>query len=189
MSADNYIRWFSDIRLSDVPIVGGKNASLGELYSSLAAQGVRVPNGFALSAQAYRDALTAANAWEPLRRLLDDLDKRGVETLAKRAVEPREIVYRATGNDEIRRQAVAAYRQLEADTGLMSPLPFGALPRPRICLRRVLPASTKVISTFEAPMSFLTPAVIVSHRCSRIGQFPIALTKASTTSRSLFRSA
>ena len=59
----DYIRWFSHIRLSDVPVVGGKNASLGELYSSLTAQGMRVPNGFAVNAQAYRDALTAANAW------------------------------------------------------------------------------------------------------------------------------
>lgn len=113
----DYIRWFSDIRLSDVPIVGGKNASLGELYSSLTAQGMRVPNGFALSAQAYRDALTEANAWEPLRKLLDGIDRRRVETLAKRAAKLRRIVYRATGNDELKRQAVLAYRKLEDQYG------------------------------------------------------------------------
>jgi pyruvate,water dikinase len=56
----------SDIRLGDVALVGGKNASLGELYSTLSKQGVRVPNGFALTAEAYRDALTAAKAWERL---------------------------------------------------------------------------------------------------------------------------
>ena len=117
MPETDYIRWFSDIRLSDVPIVGGKNASLGELYSSLAAQGMRVPNGFALSAQAYRDALTAANAWEPLRKLLDGLDRRRVEALAKRAAQLRRIVYRATGNDELKRQAVLAYRKLEDQYG------------------------------------------------------------------------
>src|SRR5512139_863528 len=117
MPENNYIRWFSDIRLSDVPIVGGKNASLGELYSSLAAQGMRVPNGFALSAQAYRDALTEANAWEPLRKLLVGLDRRRVETLAKRAAKLRRIVYRATGNEELRRQAVQAYRKLEDQYG------------------------------------------------------------------------
>ena len=71
MPETDYIRWFSDIRLSDVPIVGGKNASLVKLYSSLSTEGMRVPNGFALSAAAYRDALTAAKAWEPLRRLLE----------------------------------------------------------------------------------------------------------------------
>ena len=117
MSADNYVRWFSDIRVSDVRLVGGKTASLGELYSVLSAQGVRIPNGFALTTDAYRDALTAAKAWEPLHRLLDNLDKRRIEILSKRAAEARDIVYRATGNDEIRRQAVAAYRQLEAEYG------------------------------------------------------------------------
>ena len=117
MSADNYVRWFSDIRVSDVRLVGGKTASLGELYSVLSAQGVRIPNGFALTTDAYRDALTTAKAWEPLHRLLDNLDKRRIEMLSKRATEARDIVFRATGNEEIRRQAVEAYRQLEDEYG------------------------------------------------------------------------
>ena len=51
MSAPKYVRWFHEMRLEDV-LVGGKNASLGELYYTLASEGVRVPNGFALTAQA-----------------------------------------------------------------------------------------------------------------------------------------
>lgn len=117
MSINDYVRWFSEIRLGDVALVGGKNASLGELYSSLSKQGVRVPNGFALTADAYRDALTAANAWDPLHRLLDGLDKRRIETLAQRAAEAREIVYRATANDRLREQVAGAYRQLETKCG------------------------------------------------------------------------
>lgn len=66
MATKNYVLWFSDIRVGDVPLVGGKNASLGELYSTLSQQGVRVPNGLALTADAYRDALTAAKASERL---------------------------------------------------------------------------------------------------------------------------
>jgi pyruvate, water dikinase len=46
MNSSGYVRWFKDIRLEDVPLVGGKTASLGELYSALSPQGVRVPNGF-----------------------------------------------------------------------------------------------------------------------------------------------
>ena len=69
-----YLRWFNDLRLEDVPLVGGKNASLGELYQQLRGQGIRVPNGFALTANAYRDSLTAAGAWAGLHALLDDLD-------------------------------------------------------------------------------------------------------------------
>jgi pyruvate,water dikinase len=56
----DYTRWFSTLRNSDVSLVGGKNASLGELYSCLATLGVKVPNGFALTAQSYYDALTPA---------------------------------------------------------------------------------------------------------------------------------
>ena len=78
---------------------------------------MRVPNGFALTTDAYRDALMASKAWEPLHRLFDNLDKRRIEILSKRAAEARDIVYRATGSDEIRRQAIEAYRQLEAEYG------------------------------------------------------------------------
>ena len=52
----SYIRWFSDLGVADVAMVGGKTASLGELYSALSGEGVKVPNGFAITAQAYRDA-------------------------------------------------------------------------------------------------------------------------------------
>src|SRR5512140_37662 len=55
--------------------VGGKNASLGELYSALGSKGVRVPNAFALTAQAYRDALNEAGSWGELHRLLDRLGR------------------------------------------------------------------------------------------------------------------
>ncbi|HET7679758.1 MAG TPA: phosphoenolpyruvate synthase [Xanthobacteraceae bacterium] len=114
---NHYIRWFRDLRLAHVPDVGGKNASLGELYSALSEHGVRVPNGFALTAEAYRDALTAANAWEPLHRLFDNLNKTDVAQLAERAAQARKIVFDATGGGELRRLVAASYRQLEAEYG------------------------------------------------------------------------
>jgi pyruvate,water dikinase len=111
------VRWFSTIRLEDVPLVGGKNASLGELYSELGAAGVRVPNGFALTAAAYRDALTAADAWPKLHALLDGLDITDVATLAEQAKQARDIVYHATGTEALRQAIADAYRQLEAEYG------------------------------------------------------------------------
>ncbi|MGA8967985.1 MAG: PEP/pyruvate-binding domain-containing protein, partial [Pseudolabrys sp.] len=117
MATTDYVRWFSDIRLGDVALVGGKNSSLGELYSTLSKQGVRVPNGFALTAEAYRDVLNAAKAWERLHLLLDNLDKRDVDVLAKRAAEAREIVYQATATGQLRAQIDRAYRQLEMEYG------------------------------------------------------------------------
>jgi pyruvate,water dikinase len=117
MASQSHIRWFRDIRLGDVAMVGGKTASLGELYSVLAPRGVRVPNGFALTAEAYREALTAAGAWDGLHALLDGFDKRQVEVLALRAAEARQIAFEATGGDDLRGQIAEAYRQLEGEYG------------------------------------------------------------------------
>ncbi|MDU3044103.1 PEP/pyruvate-binding domain-containing protein, partial [Bradyrhizobium sp.] len=117
MTAPGYIRWFKDLRIEDVPEVGGKTASLGELYSALAPHGVRVPNGFALTAASYRDALRAGGADDELRKLLAGLDKRRIADLAKRAAKARAIVFAATDRDELRREVTQAYRQLEQEYG------------------------------------------------------------------------
>ena len=79
MAASDYIRWFADLRMRDVPLVGGKTASLGELYSTLASEHIAVPNGFAVTPKAYRDAITEADAWCKLHEQLDDLDKTDVD--------------------------------------------------------------------------------------------------------------
>ena len=117
MSQSDYVRWFSDIRLEDVALVGGKNASLGELYSALSVLGIRVPNGFAITAKAYRDALTAANAWDALHDLLDKLDKTDVALLKERAAKARAIVYQATASETLRAAILQTYRQLEKQYG------------------------------------------------------------------------
>ena len=117
MSAQSYVRWFSDIRLSDVPEVGGKTASLGELYSMLALEGVRVPEGFALTAGAYRDALAIADIEDELRRLLSGFDHHDVALLAERAAAARRLVYEATDTPHLRAEIAAAYRALEGKCG------------------------------------------------------------------------
>ncbi len=114
MSEKLFVRWFDDIRLADIPAVGGKTASLGELRALLSAQ---VPDGFALTAAAYRSALAVAGVEGELRRLLDNLDHRDVPLLAERAAAARRIVYDATGSAELRRRIVAAYRTLEERCG------------------------------------------------------------------------
>jgi pyruvate,water dikinase len=109
-----YIRWFNELGMGDVPLVGGKNASLGEMYRELDAEGVRVPNGFAITAEAYRHMLSQADAWPALHRALDGLRASDVEDLARRAQRARDIVSAAALPpdlvDEIRR-AYAALRQ------------------------------------------------------------------------------
>ena len=112
-----YIRSFLEIGLQDVGLVGGKTASLGELYSTLASEGVAVPNGFAITADAYRDALSQPGVADELHRLLDGLDKRKIKRLAAIAAKAREVVYRATDTAPLREQIVEAYRQLEREAG------------------------------------------------------------------------
>jgi pyruvate,water dikinase len=76
-----------------------------------------VPNGFALTASAYRDALSKAGAWEDLRDLLAGVDKRRISDLARRAAKARAIVYGATAQEELGREVTEAYRKLEQEYG------------------------------------------------------------------------
>ncbi len=109
------IRWFAELRSSDVGEVGGKNASLGEMYSRLGAAGVRVPNGFALTASAYRAALAAAGAPARLHEVLDGLDITDIAALSRAAAAARRIIYDATGTTELRAAITAAYGNLQAE--------------------------------------------------------------------------
>ncbi len=72
---NNYIRWFEDLSSKDVAMVGGKNASLGEMIRSLKKEGVRVPEGFATTSEAYWELLEAEQLREKMENLLDDLEK------------------------------------------------------------------------------------------------------------------
>ena len=67
------ILWFKEISIKDVPIVGGKNASLGEMYSKLTSKGISVPNGFALTASAYWEFLNFTNLKGKIRKELKNL--------------------------------------------------------------------------------------------------------------------
>lgn len=72
-SPDNWIRWFADISIEDVPIVGGKNASLGEMYRELASAGVRVPNGFAITVEAFWYFLSSTGVDSEIRKIFSRL--------------------------------------------------------------------------------------------------------------------
>jgi pyruvate,water dikinase len=117
MADGRFIRSFDSLGLGDVALVGGKDASLGELYRELTPLGVRVPNGFAITADAYRYVLDAAKAWEPLRAALDGLDPTDVEDLAKRARRAREIVYAAGLPEDLRQEILVAHADLESQYG------------------------------------------------------------------------
>jgi len=84
----NYIKPFSDIRITDVPLVGGKNASLGEMYTQLTSKGIAVPNGFAITAEAFRYFLTENKIDTAIKNLLSELDRKeyaNLKDIGKRA--------------------------------------------------------------------------------------------------------
>ena len=117
MTPTNYIRSFEALGVDDVALVGGKTASLGELRKLLADGAIQVPEGFAVTAAAYRDALTKAGAWDRLRLLFAGLDLTDMTALASAGAQAREIVYKATGDAALRDQILAAFRALREGCG------------------------------------------------------------------------
>ena len=117
MPTSRYVRFFEEVGIDDVPLVGGKNASLGEMYQKLSDQGVRVPNGFATTAEAYRYMLEKAGAWEALHRELDDINPEDVATLARKGKRAREIVYGAGLPEDLAAEILDAYRKLQEEYG------------------------------------------------------------------------
>ncbi|WP_373234759.1 phosphoenolpyruvate synthase [Mycobacterium marinum] len=117
MSSFSYVRFFEEFGIEDVPLVGGKNASLGEMFQKLSQQGVRVPHGFATTADAYKHMLDRAGAWDALHAELDDLDADDVTALARKGKRAREIVYGAGLPEDLASEIVAAYRIMQEEYG------------------------------------------------------------------------
>jgi pyruvate,water dikinase len=117
MTKPIYVRFFKEFDIGDVPLVGGKTASLGEMYQKLSSEGVRVPNGFAITAEAYRYMLEEAGVLEPLHAALDGLDPSDVADLARRAKRARELVYGAGLPSDLASEILAGYRRLQEEYG------------------------------------------------------------------------
>ncbi|MCC7424005.1 MAG: phosphoenolpyruvate synthase [Planctomycetaceae bacterium] len=107
-----FVRWFSELGIEDVPVVGGKNASLGEMYRELKAAGVKVPNGFAISADAYRCFLRETGLDAAIRSILADLDTNDVENLRDRGQRVRHAMLAAPLPRPLQDAILAAYQQL-----------------------------------------------------------------------------
>lgn len=107
-----FIRRLSELRMSDLPQVGGKNASLGELLGELSSQGIRVPNGFAITADGYRHFLQHSGLGEKIRDLLSGLDINQVEQLQKCGYAVREAILKAPMPEDLQAEIVGAYEDL-----------------------------------------------------------------------------
>ena len=107
-----YIRWFEDIRNEDVPVVGGKNASLGEMYSELTAKGVNVPDGFAITADGYWHVLESGGILDDMKSAMEGLDRNDVIDLAKRGKRTRDLILGAGIPDDLWDEVTTAYDML-----------------------------------------------------------------------------
>jgi pyruvate,water dikinase len=107
-----FIRSFDDIGLGDVPLVGGKNASLGELYRELSKVGVRVPNGFAITAEAYRHFMHVSGVAGTVDTLTKGLEPTDLAALAERGLAIRQAILGAALPDDLQQAITSAYRHL-----------------------------------------------------------------------------
>ncbi|MBI3033938.1 phosphoenolpyruvate synthase [Candidatus Woesearchaeota archaeon] len=112
-----FILWFDQIDIADVPLVGGKNASLGEMYQNLTKLGVNIPNGFTITSAAYRDFIDKAGIEAGIRNTLRDLDVKDVEELAERGHKVRNIIKKAEFPEELKQQILLAYDKLCKEYG------------------------------------------------------------------------
>jgi pyruvate, water dikinase len=87
-----FILWFDQLSIDDVPLVGGKNASLGEMYRELTAKGVKIPNGYAITAYAYRYLLEKTNSVQKIKDILADLNTSDMDNLALRGDKVRTLI-------------------------------------------------------------------------------------------------
>lgn len=109
---DAFILWFDQIGIEDTPLVGGKNSSLGEMYTQLTSKGVNIPNGFAITAKAYFYLLEKEDVKGQIKELLDGLNTRNIRDLQDRGHKIRELIRRTEVPDDLKRQIFEAYKDL-----------------------------------------------------------------------------
>lgn len=107
-----FILWFNEISIKDVPDVGGKNASLGEMYQKLTKKGIIIPNGFAVTAAAYRYFLQQTGLDKIIKSILNDLNTRDLKNLSTRGAKVREAILNANFPEELSAEIIRAYNQL-----------------------------------------------------------------------------
>ncbi len=117
MTQADYIRWFEDIRLRDLPLVGGKNASLGEMIAALDGTGVRVPGGFAVTAAGYRLFLQETGLERRIAALLEEWQRDSLESLAEAGRQIRRDIREAELPAVLVDQIGAAYARMEKEYG------------------------------------------------------------------------
>lgn len=111
------IMFFSEIRKKDVPIVGGKNASLGEMYTQLTQKGINIPNGFATTADAYKYFLSYNGIDKKIAEIFAKIDLNKLEDVQKAGKLCRNLTMKSKFPDDLRREIIEAYEKLCEEYG------------------------------------------------------------------------
>jgi pyruvate,water dikinase len=117
MATTRFIRWFRDITMADVGVVGGKNASLGEMYRELSPRGIPVPNGFAITAEGYRHVVHVGGLAQTIQSVLADLNTAELTNLAERGRRVREAILATPFPADLQQEIREAYAALCAEYG------------------------------------------------------------------------
>ncbi len=112
-----FILWFDEIDMKDIALVGGKTASLGEMIRELNDKGVNVPNGFAITADAYKYLLKYGGVEEKIREILSDLDIHNINDLRKRGKRIRDLICSIKFPKELEDEIINAYREMGSRFG------------------------------------------------------------------------
>jgi len=107
-----FIKWFAEISIGDIPLVGGKNASLGEMFHELDSHGVRVPDGFAVTAEGYRHFLRGTGLDARIRQILSGLNTSDMDNLQQRGSEVRHAILATALPRDLEDEILAAYARL-----------------------------------------------------------------------------
>ncbi|MCL5017171.1 MAG: phosphoenolpyruvate synthase, partial [Patescibacteria group bacterium] len=107
------VLWFKELGIEDVPLVGGKNAALGEMFSNLTSLGVNVPNGFALTAFAYRYFFEKTGLDKKIKEILSGLNTKNIKDLQRRGALCRKAIIAAELPDDLKKAISANYSEME----------------------------------------------------------------------------
>ena len=112
-----FIKWFEDLTIDDVPLVGGKNASLGEMIRNIGEKGVKVPSGFAITSFAYKYTIEKEGIHHKIKEILSDLNTHDVNNLAERGEKIRELIKNTPIPNELEIEIRKYYKEMEQRYG------------------------------------------------------------------------
>jgi len=116
-NSQKFILWFRDIKYKDVPLVGGKNASLGEMYNQLSGEGINVPNGFVLSSRAYWYFLKENKLEKKLKGIFAKFNPKSIRSLQETGSRARKIILAGKLPEDLKEKIAESYRKLEKEYG------------------------------------------------------------------------